>query len=122
MGERHRGGRACAAAADCAVSIIESEPDRVGRLRANAVFFADELARRGICVRSASAILPVVVGDEGKALEASARLEEMGFLIPAIRYPSVALGAARLRATVSSEHSRAQISAAAEAIAGCLSG
>ncbi|MBP5285575.1 MAG: 6-carboxyhexanoate--CoA ligase, partial [Kiritimatiellae bacterium] len=30
---------ACAAAADCAVSIIESEPDRVGRLRANAVFF-----------------------------------------------------------------------------------
>ena len=112
---------ACAAAADCAVSIIESEPDRVGRLRENAVFFAGELARRGICVRSDSAILPIAVGDEGEALEVSARLEKMGFLIPAIRYPSVAQGAARLRATVSSEHSRAQISAAAEAIAGCLS-
>ena len=51
-----------------------------------------------------SAILPVILGSEHLALEASTRLRETGILVPAIRYPTVARGSARLRITVSANH------------------
>jgi 8-amino-7-oxononanoate synthase len=63
-----------------------------------------------------SAILPLMVGDETKALETAARLREKGMLIPAIRYPTVARGAARLRVTVTASHTSAHIAALAEAM------
>lgn len=56
-----------------------------------------------------TAIIPIILGDEGKALESSAKLEQSGFLVPAIRYPTVARGAARLRATVGAAHTSSQI-------------
>lgn len=57
------------------------------------------------------AILPVILGEACRALEISARLRDAGFLIPCIRYPTVARGSARLRITVSALHSAAQIEA-----------
>ncbi len=56
-----------------------------------------------------SAIVPRIIGDENHAMAASARLRESGFLIPAIRYPTVARGSARLRITVSAAHDSGQI-------------
>ena len=44
-------------------------------------------------------------------MEASRRLLDAGFLVPAIRYPTVAKGSARLRFTVSANHSREEIEA-----------
>ena len=58
---------------------------------------------------SISAIVPRIMGDETRAMEASARLLESGFLIPAIRYPTVARGSARLRITASAAHQPEQI-------------
>lgn len=58
-----------------------------------------------------SAILPVVLGSESAAMEASHRLLGAGFLVPAIRYPTVARGRARLRITVSANHTREEIAA-----------
>lgn len=58
-----------------------------------------------------SAILPVILGEASRAMEISSRLRETGFLIPCIRYPTVARGSARLRITVSALHSAAQIHA-----------
>lgn len=58
-----------------------------------------------------SAILPWIVGDEKTALDLSARLRQEGFLIPAIRYPTVARGSARLRITLSAAHEPAQVQA-----------
>ena len=63
-----------------------------------------------------SAILPVIVGDEDRAMQLSTRLREQGFLIPAIRYPTVARGSARLRITLSASHTREQV----DALAACL--
>lgn len=63
-----------------------------------------------------SAILPVIVGDEDRAMQLSTRLREQGFLIPAIRYPTVARGSARLRITLSAAHTREQV----DALATCL--
>ena len=51
-------------------------------------------------------IVPVIVGAETAALEASAALLERGFYVPAIRFPTVKRGGARLRISVSAAHDR----------------
>lgn len=56
-----------------------------------------------------SAILPVILGDSERALDAAERLFERGIYVPAIRYPTVARDAARLRVTITARHSPEQI-------------
>lgn len=56
-----------------------------------------------------SAIWPVVVGDEQRAVELSRKLEERGLFVPAIRYPTVPRGKARLRVSVTAAHTLDQI-------------
>jgi len=51
-----------------------------------------------------SAIIPVHVGDEMEAMQLAAALRERAIFIPAIRYPTVARGEARLRLTVTASH------------------
>lgn len=63
-----------------------------------------------------SAIHPFLVGDEEEAMELAQALQSEGFLAPAIRYPTVAKGAARLRLTVTAAHEEAQICALAGAL------
>ena len=63
-----------------------------------------------------SAIFPWIVGDEKAALHLAGALQTEGFLVPAIRYPTVAKGAARLRITVTAGHEEAQIRALCKAI------
>jgi 8-amino-7-oxononanoate synthase len=63
-----------------------------------------------------SAIFPLIVGDEKAALDLAAGLQSEGFLVPAIRYPTVAKGAARLRITVTAAHEASQIRALCETI------
>ncbi|MFY7916830.1 MAG: aminotransferase class I/II-fold pyridoxal phosphate-dependent enzyme [Rubrivivax sp.] len=62
------------------------------------------------------AILPWMIGDEAAAVRTSERMGGAGFLIPSIRYPTVAKGAARLRITVSAAHTVRQIEALAEVL------
>jgi 7-keto-8-aminopelargonate synthetase-like enzyme len=57
-----------------------------------------------------SAIFPIVIGNETKALDASAALRAQGIFLPAIRYPTVARGQARLRLTVTAAHSPEDVS------------
>lgn len=67
-----------------------------------------------------SAILPVIVGDNEAALKLSERLLEAGFLIPAIRYPTVPKGSARLRVTLSSSHRPEEVEKLRQELAGLL--
>ena len=110
-------GAPAMAAASAALSVLKAEPERVARLRENVNCFVSELSKRGISAASESAIIPILVGDERRALTASKALEERGFLIPAIRYPTVPRGAARLRVAIMSAHTPVQLSEAAAAIA-----
>lgn len=103
---------AAMAAADAALEIIGREPQRVERLRENVRLFCETA---GLDV-SQSAIIPVVIGGERAALEAARALEAQGFVIPAIRYPTVAMGQARLRIAISAAHTREQITSAAIAV------
>ena len=97
---------------------IDAHPERVQNLRDNVKFFCEALQREGVKVElSPSAIVPIVIGDEAKAMQISAKLQEQGILIPAIRYPTVAKGQARLRASLMATHTREQLQIAATTIA-----
>jgi len=56
-----------------------------------------------------SAIIPIVIGNETKAVEAAKNLLARGIFVPAIRYPTVARGAARLRVTLTAAHTESDI-------------
>jgi 7-keto-8-aminopelargonate synthetase-like enzyme len=105
---------ACAAAALAAVEFMMSPAGEKRRqtLRANLAHFASEMPELFNGARKVqSAIIPVVLGRAEAALEAAQLLADKGFLVPAIRYPTVARDAARLRVTISARHTSRQISA-----------
>ena len=109
---------AVAAAACNNLRYIDAHPERVQNLRDNVKFFCEALQREGVNVElSPSAIVPIVIGDEAKAMQVSAKLQEQGILIPAIRYPTVAKGQARLRASLMATHTQEQLQYAASIIA-----
>lgn len=65
---------------------------------------------------SSSAIQPLICGEASAALELASTLREKGFLIPAIRYPTVPRHAARLRVTLSAAHVGKDIDALNQAL------
>jgi 8-amino-7-oxononanoate synthase len=74
--------------------------------------------RRDACPTPSSAILPLLLGDESLALAMAAELCQRGLFVPAIRYPTVARGQARLRITLSAAHSADDVATLAAALAG----
>jgi len=94
-----------AAAARQAVDLVRTEPERRHRVLALAQLLRDQLKVHGLPEsNSRSQIVPVVVGEARAALELARRLKEAGFLVPAIRPPSVQRGTARLRISVTAGH------------------
>ncbi len=91
--------------------------ERRARLRSNVARLRQALEEGGMTVPDTpAAILPVILGAEETALAASARLREHGFLVPAIRFPTVARGSARLRITLGSENKAEEIVALARVL------
>jgi len=56
-----------------------------------------------------SAIIPIIIGDEEKTLAIAQKLREQNIVLPAIRYPTVPKGQARLRCTLTAEHTKQQL-------------
>ena len=109
---------AVAAAALRNLQFIDAHPERVQQLRDNVKFFCDALRLHGLLVpQTESAIIPIIIGDEAKALRISETLQNEGVLIPAIRYPTVAKGQARLRASLMATHTTEELEFAAAKIA-----
>ena len=111
---------AAVAAAAAALSLLEREPRLVETLHANAAAFASASSGLSAVRGGGSAIFPVVVGDERKAVAVSEELERGGFLVPAIRYPTVARGEARLRVAVSARHTPDQMASIVSAVGSAL--
>lgn len=109
-----------AAAALKGLEYIEQHPERVRALRENVSFFCGCLEGQGIRARSETAIIPIHIGDERRAAEASQALLDAGYFLSAIRYPTVGRGRARLRAALMATHTREQLQSAAGAIAAVL--
>jgi len=107
---------AVAAATLQSLKIIRAEQWRRTRLQELIARFRSGAEQLGLplmpaCqfINGASAIQPLVVGDAERALRISEKLAECGFWISAIRPPTVPMGTARLRITLSAAHSAAQI-------------
>jgi 7-keto-8-aminopelargonate synthetase-like enzyme len=103
---------AVAAACRAALRIVQSEEGDalLSRLHQNLALLASELK----ISTPQSAIIPIILGSEERALAEAARLLEAGFFVPAIRYPTVPRNTARLRITLSAAHEPEQIKALAE--------
>ena len=110
---------ALAAAATAALQFLLSEDGetrrktlwrRIVQLRKLLPEVAEEFGRPG------AAIIPWIVGDEERAVDLARALRQEKFFVPAIRYPIVAKGAARLRITVSAAHSALHIASLGDAI------
>lgn len=108
------------AAAKCGIERIMKEPQRVARLQENIGYFCGLLEERGIFVNRETAIIPIIVGDEKKAMEIMKRLREKGYFISAIRYPTVERGSARLRIALMSSHTKEELLGLADALAECM--
>jgi glycine C-acetyltransferase len=111
---------ASAAACLAAFSLLDSpEGERlVKRLWANTKVFKRELRKRGFQFKvSETPIIPIHVGDAAKAFEFSKKLFEAGVFAPAVGYPTVREGKARLRAIVSAGHKKDQLVKAANILA-----
>ena len=94
-----------AAAARCAVDLVEKEPQRRRHLLSLAEGLRNRLRTLGKAVGASSCqIVPVIVGDALAATQLSCQLEAAGLLIPAIRPPSVPDGTARLRISLTAGH------------------
>ena len=89
------------------VNLLETNPNLVGGLQDNFSYWHQ---RRGT-LKPEGPIIPIHVGDESVAMEASAALLERGFIVPAIRWPTVPHGAAILRVTLMATHTKTQIDA-----------
>ncbi len=63
-----------------------------------------------------SAIIPLILGDESSALDIASKLRGQNIFVPAIRYPTVARGAARLRITLTASHSGKNVDALISAL------
>jgi len=105
------------AAALCAVEIIINAKSERKRLKENSDYLREKLKKLGLDVgASASQIVPVIIGDNKKTLEISKQLFEKGFLVVAIRPPTVAPGTARLRISLQCDHTKKQIDSLCKAI------
>jgi len=103
---------AAAAAATAGIGVVQSED---GEQRRNLLWARVDQAKNGLVGGRwqipvvQSAIIPLMVGEESEALSTASKLLERGIYIPAIRFPSVARGQARLRLTLSAAHSSEDI-------------
>ena len=95
----------CAAAAAAVDFVMSAEGhQRRDQLWRNVSELKSGLSALGIQNESRSPIIPIIIGDEAAAVETSRRLYERGIFVPAIRFPTVPKGKARLRVTVTALH------------------
>jgi 8-amino-7-oxononanoate synthase len=100
------------AAAIAALDVIETEPGYV----AEPLRKARQFTRALNLPEAQSAIVPVIVGETEAALSASELLRNEGFLVVAIRPPTVPPGTARLRFAFTAQHPDAEIERLADAV------
>lgn len=103
---------AAVAAAAAALDVIEADPS----LAARPLLRAREFTRALGLPEAVSPIVPLILGEAGAALAASRLLETEGFLVAAIRPPTVPPGTARLRFAFTAAHSAADVARLAEAV------
>ena len=101
---------AIAEATRCSLHIIQNEPEHLQSLNNNIAYFRNCCSQADLAIEnSQTAIQPLLIGDDEKAVLISQQLFDSGFLVTAIRPPTVAEGTSRLRITLSAKHNKEHI-------------
>jgi 8-amino-7-oxononanoate synthase len=113
---------ALAAAASAALRIAHDEPERRDRLRTVARRLRAALAARGHVVPGGpdAHVIPVHIGEADETVRVGTMVRDQGFLVGAVRPPTVPLGTSRLRITASAAHTDEQIEGLLAALAAAL--
>ncbi len=100
-----------------ALDVFEASPNLGNILQANAAYFRSMLHEAGLdTLESRSQIIPIVIGENEKAVAVSEKLRELGILAAAIRPPTVPAGSARLRISITLAHLVDDLERASKAI------
>jgi 8-amino-7-oxononanoate synthase len=109
---------ALAAANRAALQLLQSEPERRQKLQDNIQYFKQLAVEKNLpLMPSNTAIQPILLGQNDRALEISQGLRQRGLLVVAIRPPTVPENSARLRITLTANHTKAHIEQLIESIA-----
>jgi len=101
---------ALAEATRCSLKILQNEAEHLLKLNKNIAYFKSCCDESGLTIEnSQTAIQPLLIGDDEKAIRISQLLFEHGFLVTAIRPPTVPEGTSRLRITLSATHNKEHI-------------
>ena len=101
---------AIAEATRCSLKLLQNEPEHLQKLKANITYFRSCCGQAGLNIEdSQTAIQPLIIGDEKTATRISHKLFDAGFLVTAIRPPTVPEGTSRLRITLSAKHTAEHI-------------
>lgn len=100
-----------------AIAQVQKADERRRRLHESAALFRTELTRHGVAAGGNHYIIPIILGEDARASEASRSLQEAGWDIRAIRPPSVPDGTARLRISIHADHDERTLLDAARAVA-----
>jgi glycine C-acetyltransferase len=96
-----------AASALAAVEFVESQPERVARLRENARYFRERIVEAGFSpLAGETPIVPIIVGETSAAIRMSELLLEQHVFVTGFGYPVVPQGEARVRCQISAAHTR----------------
>ena len=111
----------CAAAALEALAILKESPARPRALQARVAYFRQRASALDIPLTvSTTPIQPIMIGDDARALAVGHSLQAAGLYVRAIRPPTVPEGTARLRITLTHDHSNEHIDRLTSALAKAL--
>ncbi|MBU4252120.1 MAG: 8-amino-7-oxononanoate synthase [Candidatus Omnitrophica bacterium] len=88
------------------LKLIQDEPYRRKKLLSMAKMLRDKLQEKGFCVKGASQIIPLILGDNLRAVEFAKKVQEQGYWALPVRPPTVPAGQARLRLSLSYDHNQ----------------
>jgi 8-amino-7-oxononanoate synthase len=91
------------------LKLVKDQPQRRKTLLAVSKTLRDELQKRGFCVKGTSQIIPVILGDNLRALEFAKKIQAQGYWVMPVRPPTVPAGQARLRLSLSYHHDQATL-------------
>jgi len=108
---------ATAAALAEAIRVARAEPERAARAHAAAARLRAALTAAGVDCPGESPVVPVLLGEQARALAVAERVRAAGFDVRAVRPPTVPPGTSRLRVVCHADHADDQIDGLAAAIA-----
>lgn len=111
---------ATVATAKSAIELLEKDVSLVVKLQENVAYFNELLKNKGINAVSPTPIFPILIGEEEKSVKIAEKLQESGYFVSPIRYPTVEKGKARLRVVLMAQHEKTDLETFVDLLGDCM--